>query len=89
MLPLTAHEAFHPLQFTMKTTRYWYLYAYNVVLYKGPTRMCQRDAIEHGGCTLFVPFAAFGGAGLMDSSFSLLLGAGANKREIRGNNQPL
>jgi hypothetical protein len=65
----------------MKTTRYWYLYAYNIVLYKGPTRMCQRDSIEHGGCTLFVPFAAFGGAGLMNGSFSLLLGADANKRK--------
>jgi hypothetical protein len=89
MLLLPAHEAFHPLQFTMKTTPYWYLYAYNVVLYKGPTHMCQRDSIKHGGCTLFVPFAAFGGAGLMDGSFLLLLGADANKREIRCNNQPL
>jgi hypothetical protein len=90
MIPLPAHEPFHPLQFTMKTTLYGYLYAYNVVLYKGPTRMCQRDSIVNGGCTLFVPFAAFGGAELMDGSFSLLLGgADANKREIRCNNQPL
>jgi hypothetical protein len=51
--------------------------------------MCQQDSIEHGGCTLFVPFAAFGGAGLMDGSFSQLLGADANKREIRCNNQAL
>jgi hypothetical protein len=51
--------------------------------------MCQRDSIEHGGCTLFVPFAAFGGAGLMDGSVSLLLGANANKKEMRCNNQPL
>jgi hypothetical protein len=91
MLPLPAHEPFHPLlvQSTMKATRYWYLYAYKVVHYKGPTRTCQPDSIEHGGFTLFVPFAAFGGARLMDGSFSLLLGAGANKREIRCNNQPL
>jgi hypothetical protein len=40
-------------------------------------------------CTKFVPFAAFGGAGLMDGSFLLLLGADRNKREIRYNNQPL
>jgi hypothetical protein len=52
--------------------------------------MCQWNSIEHGGRTLFlVPFAAFGGAGLMDGSFLLLLGAYANKREGRCDNQPL
>jgi hypothetical protein len=51
--------------------------------------MCQGDSIKHGGCTLFFPFAAFGVAWLMDGTFLLLLGAHANKREIRCNNQPL
>jgi hypothetical protein len=83
MLPLPAHEPFHPLvELTMKTMRHWYLNDYNVALYKGPTRMCQQDSIEHRAYVLFVPFVAFGGAVPMDSSFSLLLGAGANQREI-------
>jgi hypothetical protein len=35
-----------PLQFTMKTTFYWYSYFYDVVLYKCPTRHHQQACVR-------------------------------------------
>jgi hypothetical protein len=87
--PHTNHSI--PYNSQLKTTRYWYDICMRLQccpLQRSRTRMCQRDSIEHVR-PLYLPFAAFGGAGLMDSSFLLLLGAGANKKEIRCSNQPL